>query len=273
MVETMPPKFFRILLWAILICGVVGFILGVAQAIQKGLGGFSFAYAMAQPISILMTAMWMSMYLLWVWPRSVRQLRLRNAAKGFSLPGETVVVPLVEPQPIADDEALSLPITIRIQPRWRMHIPTYSGIFLVFIALVVVIWNSGDPVGPGLTFAVGGFGTILCAGIVAVFAVSSSSSLMVSEEGVSLRQSGFTQRVAWDQSRLFALIGGSQRNPAVLVYELGGTRNVVRWSHQLRRTWYALSEPELPFEVYDQQMRALLQLIAARTKLPLYDVR
>ena len=37
--------------------------------------------------------------------------------------------------------------------------------------------------------------------------------------------------------------------------------------------WWSIERPIVPFEEYQQQMEELLALIAARTHLPLYDVR
>lgn len=273
MLETLPPKALRICSWCIAVCGGLVFTIGVVRVIQKGETGFALVGSLLEPAMWLTWGIASLVFVVWGWPALVRQQRLRNAAKGYWQRGEAVVVPLIEPQPIPDAGALSLPTIIRMRPHWRLHIPVYIGLFVIFIALLVVAWNSGSPAAPGLTIAEGGFGLVVYAGLILLLATSASSSLVVSEEGISLRQSGFTQRVHWDESRLFALVVGARHSPATLGYELGGTRSAVRWMQRLRPTWYAFSRPELPFEVYDRKMRALLSLIAARTKLPLYDVR
>jgi hypothetical protein len=73
--------------------------------------------------------------------------------------------------------------------------------------------------------------------------------------------------------RLFAIRGrGKQGTPATR-YELATERWAVEWRRLRHVRWYSFEQPEFPFDEYDRQMEALLSLLAAKTGLPLYDLR
>lgn len=108
--------------------------------------------------------------------------------------------------------------------------------------------------------------------------------LEITTEGLTLRagwgRSRKVRHVAWKEARLFALGGypgrRSRQDLPALYYELSSEQELLRWA-TLRRGYprvIFVSEPEnaMP-EEYDRKMQVLLPVIAAKTGLPLYDLR
>lgn len=78
--------------------------------------------------------------------------------------------------------------------------------------------------------------------------------------------------IGWREARLFAIRSGLPGTPATR-YELSSPSTVVTFGRARPTRWWALYHPVLPWEEYEAQMDALLDFIAAKTGLPLYDVR
>lgn len=94
-------------------------------------------------------------------------------------------------------------------------------------------------------------------------------------EGLSLSvgtASGKTLCVRWNEAQLFAIYIGKEKEEAIK-YELSSSTAIVRWRRLNQERWFSWLKPALPFDEYDRQMDALLSLIAAKTRLPLYDLR
>lgn len=113
--------------------------------------------------------------------------------------------------------------------------------------------------------------------ILAVIYARVRQQLTVTETGLIMPGFGQVHSVSWREARLFAIDGvpGAKRYPHPALFELSSANDVVRWSwlrHSNSKLIY-FARPMLPQEEYDRQMRALLSLIAARTGLPLYDLR
>lgn len=76
----------------------------------------------------------------------------------------------------------------------------------------------------------------------------------------------------WDEMRVFTIIGSNKRG-RVQVYELANPEKVLRFICLPRRSLFSSYKPTVSYDEYDQQIQALLNLIAAKTGLPLYDLR
>ena len=76
--------------------------------------------------------------------------------------------------------------------------------------------------------------------------------------------------LAWNDARFFSLHGGV-RSKRLFLYELSSMKGSVVWMEL--RSSSLLLKPLVPFEYYQQQMNALSELVAAKTNLPLYDLR
>ena len=80
----------------------------------------------------------------------------------------------------------------------------------------------------------------------------------------------------WNEAHLFAVYNspGAWRSGAVLTYELSSASSIVRWTQILHSNSFGLHmDPGIPLPEHNQAMKALCQLIAAQTGLPLYDLR
>jgi hypothetical protein len=99
------------------------------------------------------------------------------------------------------------------------------------------------------------------------------TQLEVSTFGLTLSTPTKTKLVRWREARLFAVRGPRTSFSKAVTYELASAKEVVTWKPLRRLHWWSIERPVVPFEEYQRQMEALLSLIAARTHLPLYDVR
>ncbi len=99
--------------------------------------------------------------------------------------------------------------------------------------------------------------------------------IKVTEGGLAARNGIQTSRVLWHEACLFVMYGtfSAQKNGAAITYELSSARDIVRWTWVLRKTHWVGLEPTIPRDEYNRQMQALLSLVAAKTGLPLYDLR
>jgi len=122
---------------------------------------------------------------------------------------------------------------------------------------------------------------VIVLGVFAIFfalpIIRGYQQLTVDESGVSVRVGfGRTHHMRWEEARLFAAstsyrpVSGTKQLPSY--YELSNVNEIVRW-HWIRTPRFVAIEPTLPIGEYDRQMKALLSLVVAKTKLPLYDVR
>lgn len=123
-------------------------------------------------------------------------------------------------------------------------------------------------------------------GLLIVFILAGRQRLEVTTQGLIVqsgsspaRHLGTIATLRWEDAQLFfiqpRLRPTQDRLPTA--YELSSASVIVRWDRMRRpmrlnlRT--LLMKPAGPFDAYDQQMEALLSLIAAKTGLPLYDGR
>lgn len=199
-----------------------------------------------------------------------RRLDLYQAAAA----GDTSLAPLADPQPVPDGTALSLPATFRLQRNWRGILVICGGIacyvWVSFAAFLNLFFAPADIIGWLLstTAATGcAFGLFLV-----VLARIPRQWLEVTEDRLIFRE-GFPSALLWKDITLFAIPTGSQRGKPVMRYELLGSTQSFCILRPARGRLLQLDQPVLPFEEYDQQMEALLSVIAAKTGLALYDLR
>lgn len=181
---------------------------------------------------------------------------------------------LAEEQPTPDAAALALPATLQLS----MSKAQLVGL-AAFPELVVVLYSVDGWLILGIPFWLS---LLLWTGlvlflVVVVFATS-RHVLEVTEVGVRLRASPsvFRGMVRWNEAHLFAVYNapGVLRSGAMLTYELASASSIVRWTRVLRPNTFGLHmDPGMPLAEHTQAMKALCQLIAAQTGLPLYDLR
>ena len=77
----------------------------------------------------------------------------------------------------------------------------------------------------------------------------------------------------WEDARVFALVDGFRRPGSTSTYMLSSGKSAIRWTRLARTRWYSVIVPIISDEEYQRQMDALQSYIAARTDLPLLDLR
>jgi hypothetical protein len=118
---------------------------------------------------------------------------------------------------------------------------------------------------------------LFCGLLFGVMYFKARQHLTVTEHGLLLPGFRTVHSVSWRDAKLFAIDGlfGAKRYPHPTLFELSSPNDIVRWTWMrpgsLKVLFYA--RPALSQEDYNQQMQSLLSFIAARTGLPLYDLR
>ena len=188
-------------------------------------------------------------------------------------------------QPVPNTMALPLSSTIGQRPKWGALL-LLPGILLPLMAVVAFLLIFSPPNGQALpqsiVFILAGIlliATLLfCGLLIALIYARGREQITVTEHG--LIKVGLLRKVhsvSWQEARLFAIDGmyGAKKYPHPIVYELSSAFDVVRWAWMRRsnRRVIFFAQPTVSAEEYERQMQALLSLIAARTGLPLYDLR
>lgn len=219
-----------------------------------------------------------------VTPHLRRRAQLFAAA--FSSPiGDA---PWAANQPMPSEAALTLPTNIRLRTRWPVALVWY-GLFLVvfmvagtgFTIGVIVLQNrlTGEPLASSfiLIYIVVfiGLTCIMAMAIATSFLPLRLQTLHITEEGVAQTQARLrhVSAITWANICVFAVVEGRRRPGSAVTYMLSSGRRAVRWKYRSRTCWYSITAPTTSNEEYHRQMDALLSYIAARTSLPLFDLR
>jgi len=215
-------------------------------------------------------------------PRFRRRSTLFEAA--YASP--TGNVPMVANQPVPDNSPIFSPITIRRRIRWPIALAWYTAFFLVstFVLAGLTVGDGAlkehlagaPPEKSSVTILIVVTLVLICglAMLIAVFMLPwRQQQMLIMDEGIIRVQSGRRSAVAWKDARVFALVEGGQRSDATAVYVLNSGKSTVRWTHHSLTHWYSITAPTTSDEEYQRQMEALLSYAAARTGLPLLDMR
>jgi len=182
---------------------------------------------------------------------------------------------LAASQPVPDENALSLPTTLQLRPR-RRYFLALSGIIAVVVAVIPYFY--GRPFSltlPALAIQLASalVTFLICIAIMPlILRPRMQYDLEVNEHGLSVTYNQVRTAVKWSEARLFAVNDPKQpKRPKV--YELATSETVARWLWlPPSMTFFSVYQPTLPREEYTQKMQAVLQLIEAKTHLPLYDI-
>lgn len=185
---------------------------------------------------------------------------------------------LAREQPVPNAFAVPVPVSINLGSKWQSIAVFYGIIALAILIAFFIIppLTGGTQLFTYITlgFIFGVALLALAVGFIITYIQQKTNSYYAIEilpEGLTTYYNGNVRTVYWHEAQVFALTGG--RKPgSLLTYELSSTRTVTRWIYLPRKTWY-FYKTEVPYEQYEQQIRALLSHIAARTHLPLYDLR
>jgi hypothetical protein len=203
--------------------------------------------------------------------------RRRQAAAG----GDPSIPPAAE-QPIPNEAALPLPFTITLVPRRAGAFAASSLIGVLFFLVTFWLLFTDGLAGPGTDPLF----TIIC--LIALFSIAIGFAIFLSfvfirygyneitatEAGLAIRERTATRYIPWHEARLFAIIPGIKRSGPPTFYELSSAATFAAMTRLRCNTLFPFNrKPALPFDEYDRQMEALLSLIAAKTGLPLYELR
>jgi hypothetical protein len=197
--------------------------------------------------------------------RCFRQAEMRRQAAASEDRGYR---PLAEDQPLSDAEALAVPIVIIQRPGWLVDalLPLLGGIYAVFFPFIVI---PESVLHPSIQFLAASLLLMLVFTIRGFLAYY--QRIEIQAEGLTVKSGFRCQTIRWDEVRLFAIDGATVPSERPSSYELSSTTTIVRWHLQSNASPFYHLTP--PFGEYNRQMAALLSFIAAKTRLPLYDLR
>lgn len=199
---------------------------------------------------------------------------------------------LATEQPVPNAQAVALPLTIRMRSNRRLLVIMTITLFvsLVIPFIIGLVFGLQAHTAPPthvvhigillIILGVWALASLLIVGTMyAILYIKGREQVTLTDYGILV--SGITPRlqsIPWSEARLFAIANTSNfkyfkdRQPMIL--EVASEQNLVRWTwlpFKSFRSGFAV--PVLPPEEYDQQMRGVLSVIAAKTGLPLYDLR
>ena len=200
---------------------------------------------------------------------------------------------LANEQPLPDAQALSLPLTVRmrINRKWvivlfiiavfSFLLPFLAG--LIFGSLADFSSNSSSiaPLVILISLGIGLFVTLLFVSIMLlVIYIKGREQITLTEHGILMvGVSPKTHSISWSEAKLFAIINPYRqpkqfKNRQPLMLELANEHEMIRWIWLPKTSIrWSFVQPMLPPEDYEQQMQNVLSVIAAKTGLPLYDLR
>jgi protein-S-isoprenylcysteine O-methyltransferase Ste14 len=198
---------------------------------------------------------------------------------------------LADEQPVADGHVYTLPFTIRQSPRKASFMLMSGTTFLssiIGISLAILFLTHIVPLPhhtdwpPTLVFSV--IGVLSLFGLVATIAFAILMYTRVRQQ-ITLTENGLMQvglsrkvrSIPWSEARLFAILGiyGAKKYPSPALFELSSGNEIIRWNwirrNSMRVLYFANSRVDTA--EYERQMNGALSIIAAKTGLPLYDLR
>jgi hypothetical protein len=189
---------------------------------------------------------------------------------------------LAAEQPIPNATSMALPITIKLRYSKGFWLLMTGAILLLALLLAasITLYDNGPLLFTSsrrLFFLV--IFLILVVLMLAILLVLCFSPLgrqqvKVTESGLTARYAGKFSGITWSEARLFARYDafGAQKSGTTLIYELSSAGAIVRWTWVRRKTYFVGLEPTVSIDEYYGQIHALIELVAAKTGLPLYDL-
>ena len=224
---------------------------------------------LAVAISFLL---WLSVGSFYVFPRLRRQMRLHKAY----LMGKSTA--LIQPQPVSRGLEIQELWILSTRPRWL--IPRFALLLVFPIALPWLISGSFPHVP---VRSIVGIIVLICEVLALLMILVLPGSLFAASPSLRADSQGFTVNnlpsnkettINWRDARIFARVGTYSRNPRLAYYELVDDKQSLTFAVALKPpSHFALVTPTNSFEEYERQTQQLLGMIAAKTGLPLVDLR
>ncbi len=260
-----------------LACGAIGLIAAIVGLLVSQSGAPISIRVLFADLLLLVLLLGVSIVVLaYLAPMFQRHERLRHrAAVGIGR--------LDREQPVPDPDALPLPTTIEIRPKWA----TVLGLVAVLVVIVALV-----EIGMVLLFIAGGLlesqrhrsanGLLwlipLAIIMIILFTVYfytivgvARERIEVTTEGMVVRWHWRTRRIRWQDARLFGMTATTKDNARPAGFELSGADTILQWARYKHRR-FLIAQPTMSWSEYEREMDALLSLIAAKTHLPLYDL-
>lgn len=179
--------------------------------------------------------------------------------------------PLASPQPYPDPEALPLPFVILLRPSRLTFLLTPIITWIVAVCGLYIwfwsyVWPNEGPVIHTLALTLA-----LTLAISTGFLLSMYCWIEADESGLTVRNLFWSKSILWQEARLFAVDAALTTKKTPNRYELSSATTILRWPWKRKASRF--TRLSCPFAEYEWQMRALHCVIAARTGLPLYDLR
>jgi len=123
---------------------------------------------------------------------------------------------------------------------------------------------------------------LLCLPAIAALLFAHRQHLIATQDGLICQRGLHFSSLPWSEAKLFAVVAESQ---GIFVYELASHTSIIRWSSKVtpRRNVFpaavmgiaplGLAQAATSDEEYQWKTRLLTAMVAARTNLPLYDLR
>ncbi|GLV58303.1 hypothetical protein KDH_51360 [Dictyobacter sp. S3.2.2.5] len=205
-------------------------------------------------------------------------------------PDSPVKLAAIQPQP--NYVPLQAPLVIEQRINWAYFFKDVCYAVIVIFALYAfgigveyLLWRNiyMDVV----TWSIITFVILFSLFIMALTARSAAKEQLIAMgNGLLKKANGKEEFMPWHEVRLFAIdpMNISDKNTSILTsgkhneptfFELSSEQAILQWQWLHAPRWYELTiaQPVVSYEAYNQQMQALLSIIAAKTNQPLYDLR
>jgi len=185
---------------------------------------------------------------------------------------------LAAEQPMLYATSMAMPMTIKLRYSKEFYLLMTGATLLMALlsAAILPLYDNGPLLFTSnrLLFFLVIF-LILVVLILVILAILGRQQIEVTESGLTARYAGKVSGITWNEARLFAMYGafGVQKSGAALIYELSSAGAIVRWTWVRRKTYFVGLEPTVSIDEHYGQMQVLAELVAAKTGLPLYDLR
>lgn len=215
----------------------------------------------------------------------------QQAVKNYLSGRETVTFPLPE-------ITVSLPATVSLQLRRNWRVTRIAGvIYGLPIAIFLYVYTSFWQVNMvylaqrGELSALALPGTIIsllllslfCFPAIHGFLFAPRQQIIGTQDGLICRRGLHFSYIPWEEALLFAVVAESE---GTFIYELASDTQIIRWSSTIVKNYgrvlpagivgiapLGLAQASSTSEDYQSKARLLVSIVAARTRLPLADLR
>ncbi len=168
------------------------------------------------------------------------------------------------------DQLLPLPFHVRLRYYWSTEQRVVFGVLFAilqgcFLCVAFFVQPTGGMPEWAFLLSIEAILSFILGCLLLTFIIMLRSRLMVTEANIMFWELGRRDIVRWSEVKLFAILKNGN-------FEVASATGRVEL-RIIDKPKHALQRPDIPFEEYQRKMDGLLLLIAARTGLPLMDLR